>query len=418
MNRDYNGGLGTGFTIGTTLGAKALELLRRKMEHLPYLLFGYLAAIFSKRGFEVEVVWDEIPSEGLVILAPSLANFNADLALLKRAHAKDGVTVGVVGTLASTWPHLFEEFADFVVVGEGEQFALEFDPHNLPKGNVPVGLVEDLDALPFPSWDKFPLTDQSYYFALPEKPFTFVITSRSCPYKCGYCPYIVDTKYRKRSIENVIQELEWLVSEFGVRGVVFRDPTFTLSKARTIKLCEEMIARKLPIRWVCETRTDCVDPKLLAVMKRAGLRAIKFGIESSSAAILKDADRIPHEVAQQEAIIRECDKLGIRVIGFYILGLPSDTKDTIAQTIAYAKRLNTFIAQFHICTPLPGTPFYYELKDRIFETDLEKFNNFEVVFRHDHLDKDELLKLRERAFVSYYFRPRYIASFLRRTLTA
>lgn len=411
VNKDYNAGLGTGFLIGNGIRAKILEAMRMKMEALPFLTFGYLAAIFQKNGHEVKATVNKLPEEGLVIMAPSLVNFNADMKLIKEAKSR-GLKVGVVGTLVTVMPELFDGECDFLVIGEPEDFALNLKT-KLPVGRVQSPLVANLDSLPFPAWEVFQFRNQSYYLALKEKPFTFIQTSRSCPYECGYCPYIVETKYRKRGIKNVIEEMRYLKEKLNIRGLVFRDPTFSLSKNRTMDLCNAMIKEKFDFSWVCETRLDCLDEELITTMKAAGLKSIKIGVESADEDVLKQANRIPIQIQHQEKMIRFCDKIGIKVIAFYILALPADTEETILETLKYAKRMNTYVAQFHICTPLPGTAFYHELKDKITETDWEKFNNFEVVFKHDNLSREKILSLKEKAYGEYYFRPGYIWSFIK-----
>jgi radical SAM superfamily enzyme YgiQ (UPF0313 family) len=408
LDREYNAGLGSGFSIGSSLRARVLELMRSRMPEPPFLTFGYIAAILSQNGHSVASS-TTIPDEGVVVIAPSLANYNADIQSIREVAANPRLRLVVVGHLASVRPHDFAKYAHLVIRGEPEAVMQEVRGDVLPDGVVSAEPIQDLDSLPFPRWDILPATTFRFSFAFSDAPFAFVQASRSCPYSCGYCPYITIGRYRQRSVSSVIAELAGL-SASGIRGVIFRDPTFTLNRRWTLKLCEELITRRIPIRWECETRLDRLDRALLEKMKEAGLKSVKVGIESSDADVLIQSNRRPVSLGHQEEMVTACRELGVSVVAFYVLGLPSDTEQTVRATIEYAKQLNTDVARFHIFTPLPGTPLYDSVQDRIFESDWDKFDQFHVVFRHDHLSAETLLALKEEAYVSYYFRWRYLRS--------
>ena len=171
-----------------------------------------------------------------------------------------------------------------------------------------------------------------------------------------------------------------------------------------------MIERGLSrhIEWSCETRLDLVTRDTIDLFYEAGMRGFNVGIESTDPEILKTADRIPIDIAHQNDIIQYCHQKGINVAAFYVLGLESDTETSILNTIAYAKFLNTVVAQFHINTPLPGTPLFKKMSHKIDEPDWSKFSLFNPVYKHDNLTKEQLTKLKDKAWSSYYFRPKYI----------
>ncbi|GAF69094.1 unnamed protein product, partial [marine sediment metagenome] len=135
-------------------------------------------------------------------------------------------------------------------------------------------------------------------------------------------------------------------------------------------------------------------------------------IESLDHNLLKKHKRNPPNIKHQEKIINFCKKIGIKIIAFYIIGLPTDTKKSIQKTISYSKKLNTSFANFNICTPIPGTIFYEKLKNKIVETNLNNYDNFHSVFKHDTLTKNEILKLQEKAITGYYFRIKYILRYI------
>jgi radical SAM superfamily enzyme YgiQ (UPF0313 family) len=369
----------------------------------PYVPFGYIAAILLRNGHAVQTA-TEAPSDGVMVVAPSLVNFKGDLATIKQGHARAGVYVIVVGHLATVRPEDFLPYADLVVRGEPESLFQTLQGDTLPSGVINAETIQDLDSLPFPDWTVCNTSRASFSFAFREKNYAFVQGSRSCPYTCGYCPYISTTSYRQRSVQSVVQELRHLQSGFDVGAVVFRDPVFTLNRKWVVAFCAALEAEGLQISWECETRLDRLDSELLDLMQRAGLKSIKVGIESSDPQILRDVARRPTALIHQEKIIEDCRRLGVSVVAFYVLGLPTDDEQSVQRTVSYAKMLNTDIARFHLFTPLPGTPLYESVKDRIIESDWEKFDLFHVVFDHPALSKQKLLRLKENAYVSYSFR--------------
>jgi len=145
-------------------------------------------------------------------------------------------------------------------------------------------------------------------------------------------------------------------------------------------------------------------------MYQAGLRHINIGVESASHDVLKKSSRLPIEVAHQNKIIEFCHKNGISIAAFYIIGMEGDTEKSVLRTIDYAKKLNTLVAQFTISTPYPGTAFFEKLKSegKINTFDWEQYDGYSPVLKHETLSAKKMLSLKEKAFVSYYFRPAYL----------
>jgi len=165
-----------------------------------------------------------------------------------------------------------------------------------------------------------------------------------------------------------------------------------------------------------EARTDRLDPELITILHRSGLRSVEVGIESSNEKMLASNLRRAPSKSRQESVIEHCHKLGIRVIANYTFGLPNDTVSGVMETIRYAKKLNTFAIQFTVTTPYPGTQFYRNVQERIFDRNWENYNGWTSVFRHPAIPPEELHRLREYAYVSYHLRPRYVWRFLQSTL--
>ena len=408
-NKDFNGGFGTTFQIGKSIPSRVLSFLRGKLENLPTLSYVYIAGICKKYNHSVKYYLNEIPdSADLILIHVSLIRYNEEINFIKKMKQKGLNNIGVYGPIASVKPEFFKD-ADFVLKGEPEQAIINiFEMNKVPKGVIESKPIEDLDSLPYPDWSCFPVEDYSLSPAISKKPTLWVHASRGCPYKCSYCPYLVFGKYRARKPEKVIEELKYLKEKYNIKGFFFRDPTFSINHERIKKLAELMIKEELNLEWGCETRLDLLDISLLNLLYKAGLRAIKVGVESVDHDLLKKYKRLPPEINHQEKIINFCKKIGIRVIAFYIIGIPTDTKETIKNTINYSRRLNTSFANFTICTPIPGTDFYEEIKEKISDNNFNHYDNFHVVFKHDNLTSKEILDFQEKAITGYYFRLKYI----------
>lgn len=413
INKDFMAGYGWAFNAGKTFRARLINFVKKYGEKLPLLSFGYLASIFSKNGHLVEVKSNRVPESDLVIIHSSMVDYSYELEWAAKIKSR-GIKVGFIGPFSSYKPDLFIDSCNFIIKGEPEQLAMHISDSWLPEGIVESKPIDNLDILPFPKWELFPIKNYSYLPALKEKPFLSILASRGCTFQCNYCPYRYFYKYRSRSAEKVYEEICYLIKHFKIKGFIFRDPLFGLDRKFVTTLCEKMIKNNLKLKWVCETRPDLLDISLLDTMFRAGLRVINVGIESSSDDVLQKASRRPIIKNHQEKIIDYCDKLGIRVTAFYMIGLPDDNDDSIKATIRYAQKLNTHVAQFFVHTPFPGTTYFRQIKDEIIDDNWQHFDCYTPVLRHKYLSKEQILALKEKAFLSYYYRPQYLFKFCKR----
>lgn len=424
VNKDLAGGYGTGTHIGSSLRAKLIELLKRRGIKLPILSAGHTAAIFSQAGHTVTYQENQMPTDADLVLIPSsIVDCNNEVSWAGKVRkALPNAKVGVFGAFASAQPSFYSPHCDFVIVGEPEACAEQI----AATGVIPSGLAisplikeKDLDRIPFPAWDLFPVQSFSYSPVIKAKPFLTIQSSRGCVFSCShYCPYTAmqGTKWRDRSVQNVVDEIAYDAEHFGVKGLLFRDPLFTFNKKRCSEISQGIIDKKIDIEWGCETRLDLLTKDLIDLLYNSGLRSINTGVESADPAVCKSGKRLPVQIQQQEDMIRYCDKKGIRISAFYIIGLGDDNEETVRKTMEYAQYLNTHIAQFTISTPYPGTPFFEEMKPHIFDMDFEHYDAYTPVWRHPHLTPEQMLALKEQAFVSYYFRPRYLLAFAKRMM--
>jgi radical SAM superfamily enzyme YgiQ (UPF0313 family) len=423
INKDLAGGFGTATHFGNSFLARLLFIAKKRNICLPSLTFGYLAAILKNQGHKVfykEEIKEIKNPVDLIIILSSIVDYYSDIKAARDIKKRFGknIKIGFVGPFSSVKPELFSGIADFVVRGEAEGFFIKNKNLKNLSGTLESSLLENLDNLPFPDWSIFPFKKYSYFPTLKAKPVLFILSSRGCSFPCGfYCPYplIAGRKWRNRSVENVIEEIKYLKAQFKIKGLLFRDPIFTLNKERAAEIAKAIIKNKIKIEWACETRLDCLDEDLIDLLYSSGLRAFNVGIESVNEEGLKELKRnlnIPY----QEKMIRYCHKKGIKISAFYILGLPNDTKEKIQATIKYAQHLNTNTAQFTICTPYPGTQFYEKVKDLIYETNWENFDAYTPTFKLKNISAKDLLQLKTKAHVNYYFRFKWLWKFLTKNL--
>lgn len=408
-NKDKAGTFGN-TSHGEDFASRVYAFFKHNNVDVPVVHFGYMAAIFRQYGHQV-TFYDGAPKdEELVILASSIVGYDEELEFVRKIR-QPGRKIGFINAFATAKPEIFLEEADFVIKGEPEEAAIRIAKGELdPKGIIESPLITDLESLPFPDWDGFPVYRYGYYPVLKKRPTLPLLTSRGCSFDCSYCPYMVTQteKWRRRGAGNICDEIEYLQKKYGVRSLVVRDIMYTQSKQRAIQISEEIIRRGIQVEWSCETRADCLDEESLKLYYRSGLRAIHLGIESPEDEIVKKSGRLPIKETQQEKIIRVCEKIGIKIIGFYILGFIHDTESSMTKTIEYAKHLNTPLAQFDVMTPYPGTKFFDQIKDRIVDFDWKKYTTNASVVRLDHVTREQVMQFKNKAYREYYLRPSWV----------
>ncbi|MCX6796615.1 MAG: radical SAM protein, partial [Candidatus Falkowbacteria bacterium] len=222
--------------------------------------------------------------------------------------------------------------------------------------------IEDLDVLPIPAHDLLPI--KKYRLPIVGNNFTFILTGRGCPFQCSFCRQMIMWKYnvRLRSAESIFQEMEYLSKKLGVNNYLFHSDTFTINRNIVIELCKKIVNAKLPIRWMCNGRVDTIDEEMLQWMKKAGCYMIAYGLESGSQKIL-DAVEKGFNISQSVEAVKLTKKNGIKVWGYFVIGLPGENKETINETIKFSKSLPLDYVNFSIGTPYPGTRFYNQAKE-------------------------------------------------------
>ena len=286
------------------------------------------------------------------------------------------------------------------------------------KGEVRINadrpLIPDLDALPLPRHDLLPL--DAYRMPMLKGPYSFIVTSRGCPAGCRFC--IKHVTYgrcvRLRSPESIMQEIR-LLYDLGLRNVHMYTDLFTVSREQVMELCRLLTQSEMRIKWTCNSRVDFVDEEMLSAMAQSGCWMISWGIESGNEEILKRV----HKGTRPEQVrraLRWSKQAGIRNWGYFIIGLPGETEDSIQETIAYAKELPLDVALFHIAAPHPGTPFFFEVVENGWfrpgtqweEVDMDR----STVLDYPELSAQRLEYWQRRAFREWAMRPGPILTYL------
>jgi anaerobic magnesium-protoporphyrin IX monomethyl ester cyclase len=280
-------------------------------------------------------------------------------------------------------------------------------------------LIADLDDLPLPLYHLLPL--QKYLMPLIKGPYCFIVTSRGCPAGCTYC--IKHVSYgptmRLRSPERLMEEIR-VLHGLGVRHVHMYADLFTVNRTQVVGLCRAIIESGLKITFTCNSRVDFVDREMLALMAKAGCFYIAWGLESGNKAILSHARKgvDPDRAAQSLTWARDA---GIKNWGYFIIGLPGETEETIQQTIAFAKALPLDIALFHIAAPHPGTPFFHEVvRNGWFRAGVrweEVDMDHSTVLDYPNLPAERLEYWQKRAFREWALRPGPIITYLKMLLS-
>ncbi len=280
--------------------------------------------------------------------------------------------------------------------------------------------VTDLDALPHPAWDLLPGFPDRYnppYFKVQRLPSTSLVTSRGCPYQCVFCDTSVfGAKVRGYSAEYLVDMLHRLTTDYGIRDITFEDDTFMFLPQRLRAVCEALIRSDLRLSWACNSRVDLAKPDLLRLMRRAGCWYISFGIESGSQEILDGIGK-RLTLSQAEEAVRESRRAGVRAKGFFIVGHPGETLETLEQTRSLMLRLPLSDASVMCMTPFPGSPLSKNA-DRYGELDRDwsSMNLLQPAFVPFGLSKEVLKAWQSRLMREFYLRPRVWVDYAGRVL--
>ncbi len=289
-------------------------------------------------------------------------------------------------------------------------------------------IIHTPDRLPISNLDELPFVAPIYKRDLPiteyviphfKNPYVSLYSSRGCPSHCSYCLWpqtISGRTMRVRSPQNVFEEVRWIVDNIPeMRELSFYDDTFTANRSHAGEIAR--LIKPLGISWTINARAN-TDAATLKLLRDAGLRHVVVGFESGNDQILKNVKK-GVTVAQAIQFVRECKKLGLSIHGAFIMGLPGETVETIAQTIEFAKRLDLDSIQASLASPYPGTEFYALCRENGWMTTtdfIDSRGHQKCVVSYPNLSSAEIFNSVDEFYRKFYFRPSYIARSIGRML--
>lgn len=275
--------------------------------------------------------------------------------------------------------------------------------------------IEDLDKLPYPARH---LVDNNIYRRPDNNKVQAVIkVSRGCPFHCFFClaTPVSGAKVRKRSAENIIEEIKECVDKYGITNFLFWSDIFNIDKAWVMDLCQKIIDSGLKITWSANTRADTADEEMAQKMYEAGCRLVSIGVESGSQEML---DKIGKRITLDDVrlTVKIFKKAGIRIYNYFVIGLPWEDEDTVEDTIDFAIELDSDFISFYTATPLPGSKFYDYAKEHNLINSDTSFSSayFYPSVNTHHLSKERVFELHKKAIRKFYLRPAYILRMLSR----
>ena len=312
------------------------------------------------------------------------------------------------------------------MIGETESGATTFlmkeNMYTLQVGKLKRDFQLNIDDFGRPDWSSI---DPRTYPVAPHgmiahaHPIAPIITTRGCPYSCTYCsaPITAGKRMRYRDPKNVVDEIEMLVNDFGVKEIQIEDDNFTLNRKHCITICEEILKRGIKVLWSLPNgvRIDKLDKEMLLLFKKAGCVSMALGIESANQRIL---DMIKKELNQEivKKVVQDVADVGIETVGFFMIGFPTETKQEIENTINFALELPLTRAIFAKVTPLPGTELFDLWEEKYSETgkvDWKTFNYYQFDADWADCSFEEIAKLQTRATFRFYLRPKQLLTMLK-----
>lgn len=422
---------------------------------LPPLGICYLARYLLNANYEVEIIdcvverlsFDELKRK-IICYAPNIVGVSSTtvafyhakkvISLVKSINQEIITILGGAHITACQEETMKEcNDLDIGVIGEGEQTLLEVirKIENNQSLHSVLGImyrdngkvmrttqrlaIQDLDQIPFPARELLPKLNFYRHTAYRGKENKFIatmVTSRGCPFNCTYCDQsIFGRNWRKHSADYVFSEMKYLKEVFGVEFISIEDDNFLLFKPRVEEICKKIIAHSLEINWTCLGRVNNVDDNILRLMKNAGCESIYVGLESGVPRILELINK-NISIKEMNEGIKKIKANGLKVIGSFIFGIPSETKEEMQQTLDYALSLPLDGVSFFIFTPYPNT----KLRDMAFQYG-KVSSNWQDYAGHpsflpyipNSMSDDELLDFQQKAYKRFLLRPSYIYRYLR-----
>ncbi|MFH1055309.1 MAG: cobalamin-dependent protein [Candidatus Altiarchaeota archaeon] len=420
----------------------------------------YIAAVLEKEGHTVKYFDARIEGDvigklkefrpdvlGVTAVTPSFLSAVEIAENAKKALPKLKVVFGGPHPSALPKETLESGPVDFVVIGEGEypmrdlcrllgegedpstvaNLAYMKDRRYVRNARVRILTEEELNSLPFPALhlldvERYFTVDKSYGVFLKDRRNLPIISSRGCPSSCTYCSRMMGAKFRGRTPESVLAEMEHLIRDFNVGEIHIVDDNFTHDRSRAMRILDGIIERKfnIAIKFPNGMRADRTDPELFMKMKLAGVYSIGFGIESGSPRIL-ELMRKGVKIERVAQAIRDAKEAGLLVGGAFIIGYPGENKESILETIKFATSVPLDTASIVTIVPMPGTEVRRICEEGGYLTedakDWSKYlfirNRPYKLFETEHLSFEDIKKYTDLFHKRFYMRPTYVLRMLK-----
>lgn len=391
----------------------------------------YMAAMLLKAGYEARII-DPIAEHVSIRQIYDASNWADAIVMpyssvhkedVKRYFCDFSDKLRILGGGISkyVYSYLFQNnIADIIFNGEPEETIVDIvrrfpDIHNV-KGIIYRAAsgssvitqerppILDLDSLPFPIHD---FTDPAYYWDISffGSPTAWILPTRGCPFKCIFCAQhdINQRNVRKRSPRNIVDEIEKIIKEQGVRNFVFFDETFNLDPGFNIAVCDEILARGIKIKWWCAARPDLVTEDAVRKMKKSGCIEMRFGIESANDEILDYLGKNT-TVEKMKSGIQIAKKAGMNFSFQCIFGSPMESEETIKNTMNFIKEMKPLYVSFNVLTPLPGSMLFEQIKDKLnLVNGMKNFDILHTDYPLGRYSSEELSGIIRKAYIKYYF---------------
>ncbi len=413
--------------------------LNKRQGFLPPLGLAYIASSLENAGHEVEIIDAQVLGLSIEDITAQLKKFDPHLVGLTamtptiqttlhiaEAVKKEGVKIVLGGPHLNLFPDetLSFDYVDYGILGEGEETmvdlcsALESNKSvadivglaSKDNGNTiiqPPRIVDNPSKLPWPAYHLLPMDLYSSIIGL--HPVSTIMGSRGCPFNCSFCyKGPSDEKFRKRDPVDIVDEMEFLVKKFNLKEIMFYDDCMPKEHVRAI--CEEILRRGLKIHWESPQRVNLVDPQLLKLMKKAGCRMLRFGVEQGDPEMMQVIEKkISLDMVKQA--FRWAHEAGIDTFAYFIIGYLGETPETMKKTIALAKDINPRFVMFTKAVPLPATKLHEESVEKGF-IDKDYWKDFSIGKTKTQIkefipDANDWVA---RAYKEFYMRPSKIFS--------
>ena len=420
---------------------------------IPSLGLAYLAAVLERNSHRVKIVDCTLditherlrdilraadPPEivGITATTPAFESAKKAAEITRDVFEDCLIVIGGVHVTSLPEASLREGCFDAGILGEGEYSFLELVnkygedgrvrfreiPGLAYKAGAEVAInerrafIRDLDELPFPARHLLPplTTYRPRTASYRRLPIGVLMSSRGCPYRCSFCDRSVfGTKYRMRSIDNTLNEMEELINKYGAREIRFFDDTITIYKDRVFELVDKMKERKIDVPWTAQSRTDAITPEIVRKLKEGGCWQLLIGIESGDDRILKIMNK-GTTVAQNIRAVEIMKKYKMGIRADFLVGVPGETRESLNKSLEFALQHDLDYVYFNKFVPFPGIELTHALEAQGYEFGFLTKGSSILDIQSDNIYiPDTLLESEYRDFLrtvhkKFYLRPSYL----------